>query len=224
MKTKYWIGAVAVTAAAAVGVGLVAHHEVAEARGYGDGYGQSGGYGGGYGREAYRDEADGPRRGMRERWGRYGHGHGHHRRRGRGARLEDLFKRADTDGDGAVSKAELDAAREARFKEMDTDGSGKVSAEEIVAWRMKRRAERWIARRDADGDGELSLDETPNRTDRIMRFDLDENGVVTRTELRLARPGVFRRPPPLDRAPTPAPETETAPVPEAETAPAPLDE
>lgn len=117
-------------------------------------------------------------------------GHGGFGERGergdRGARIEMLFERADLNGDGALTMAEIEAARAEVFAEMDADGSGGVDAAELAEWRIRQTAERAVSRRDADGDGVLSLDEIPFRAERLARFDLDENGEITRTELEAA--------------------------------------
>jgi hypothetical protein len=43
------------------------------------------------------------------------------------------FQKADTDGDGAVSKAEFLAQAEERFGKMDVNGDGLVTKDEVVA-------------------------------------------------------------------------------------------
>jgi Ca2+-binding EF-hand superfamily protein len=85
--------------------------------------------------------------------------------RGRGPMAD-----ADTDGDGVVSRAEMDAALEARiadrtaemrehmsgmFDAMDRDGNGLVTREE-----MQQHA---FDRLDADGDGYITEDEARDR-------------------------------------------------------------
>ncbi len=64
-------------------------------------------------------------------------------------RFDALFRRADADGDGALSRAEAQAAlpRLARkFGRVDADGDGRISLEEAHAWLDLRRAP---VRRDA---------------------------------------------------------------------------
>lgn len=105
----------------------------------------------------------------------------------RGARLERMFERADQNGDGVVTMAEIQQSRASTFAEIDVDADGGVTAEELVAWRMTNRAERAVARFDDNGDGVLSLEEFPFRGDRMARFDLNEDGEITRAELELVR-------------------------------------
>jgi hypothetical protein len=51
-----------------------------------------------------------------------------------------LMKRADTNDDGIVSKAEFMAQSEKRFSKIDTDGNDELSAEELKAARSKMKA------------------------------------------------------------------------------------
>ena len=68
--------------------------------------------------------------------------------RHRGPHGEKMFEKIDTDGDGAISKAESMAFHEARFNEMDANKDGKVTKEEGKAHFEAKRAE-WKAKRDA---------------------------------------------------------------------------
>ena len=49
------------------------------------------------------------------------------------------MKRADGDGDGAISKAEYDAQSAERFGKLDANGDGKIDATEMQAQRGKKR-------------------------------------------------------------------------------------
>ncbi|WP_068112924.1 EF-hand domain-containing protein [Tropicimonas marinistellae] len=80
------------------------------------------------------------------------------------------FSQLDTDGDGKVTPAEMQAfpaARAAeRFKAADADGDGAISKEELTAsieqMRANRdiaRAEAMLSRLDTDGDGTISQEE-----------------------------------------------------------------
>ena len=64
------------------------------------------------------------------------------------------FDRLDTNGDGVVTEAELDARQTERFKKKDTDGDGMISEEEF-----KARAHGRFVRADADGNGEITREE-----------------------------------------------------------------
>ena len=73
-------------------------------------------------------------------------GEGRKARRGgkRGGHMA-MLQRADTDGDKSISRAEFQAAVDARFARADTDGNGEISAAEREAMkqaRQERRAQR----------------------------------------------------------------------------------
>jgi hypothetical protein len=53
-----------------------------------------------------------------------------------------MLRRADTNGDKAVTREEFDAAMEARFNRADKDGSGTISSEERKAAREAMREQR----------------------------------------------------------------------------------
>lgn len=52
------------------------------------------------------------------------------------------MKRADSDGDGAITKAEFDAQSAQRFAKLDANGDGKIDATEMQAERGKKRGAR----------------------------------------------------------------------------------
>jgi Ca2+-binding EF-hand superfamily protein len=53
-----------------------------------------------------------------------------------------MLKKADSDGDGAVTRAEFDAAVAARFAHADSNGDGSISAEERKAAHAGHREHR----------------------------------------------------------------------------------
>src|SRR5262245_9287909 len=61
-----------------------------------------------------------------------------------GGHHKDMLAEIDTDGDGAVSKAEFLAFHEKRFAEIDTNSDGKIEKAEAEAkkaeWKEKRKA------------------------------------------------------------------------------------
>jgi Ca2+-binding EF-hand superfamily protein len=103
-----------------------------------------------------------------------------------GERMEAL----DTNGDGDISREEVDAVRAERFAATDTDGDGLISAEEFSAAaearEVQQRAERHAAifeHLDTDGDGTLSNGELSPQIDHMFSMvDSDEDGVITLAE------------------------------------------
>ena len=103
------------------------------------------------------------------------------------------FTELDTDGNGELTLAELQAHGAARFAETDTNGDGFLSAEELVAAaegrseaRITRFVDRMIEHRDANDDGLLSAEEMAPKGDRAERMlkhvDADENGTISEEE------------------------------------------
>ena len=111
--------------------------------------------------------------------------------------LQFDFKAFDKDGDGKVTRAEVQAGRAERVKGIDADGDGLLSADEMIAAdlaqetaRIEARVKGRIAVQDADGDGKLSAAEMmvpPGPARLFDRIDADRDGTVTEAELAQAR-------------------------------------
>ena len=109
--------------------------------------------------------------------------------------------RADTDGDGRVSRAEATAAGAERsgawFDKLDADKDGYVTQEETRQARetrrgaMREKAEEHFKAADSNGDGQLSLDEVqakmPKLAERFGTLDKDKNGFLSKSELQRPR-------------------------------------
>ncbi|HUQ08984.1 MAG TPA: hypothetical protein VM146_01620 [Steroidobacteraceae bacterium] len=119
--------------------------------------------------------------------------------------------RADTDGDGKVSKDEAAALHDKKqgdwFDKTDANKDGFLTEDEIQNGRdarrdhmrgeMKARMEQRFKEADANNDGQLSLDEVqaklPRLADRFNTLDADQNGMLSKDELK--RSGSGHRPP-----------------------------
>ncbi|MBL8548361.1 MAG: hypothetical protein JNJ73_00145 [Hyphomonadaceae bacterium] len=98
--------------------------------------------------------------------------------------------RADSNGDGQITREEANAARARMFARLDANGDGFISEADRDARRQaaeQRRAERF-ARMDANRDGKVSQAEfnaAPHPG--FDRIDANHNGVLERAELDAAR-------------------------------------
>lgn len=114
-------------------------------------------------------------------------------RRHRGHSIERLLERFDTNKDGKLSQAELDAARKDLLASHDADKDGKLSLEEFATlWLevMRRRMVRSFQRLDEDGDAVVTLEEfqKPFGTT-VETLDRNGDGVLSRDDRRPGKPG-----------------------------------
>lgn len=119
----------------------------------------------------------------------------------------ERFKAADSNKDGALSRAEWDAAQRANdpFTRMDSNKDGKVTEAEMQAFGDMMRAERggrkggrgegrgdpaaFFAAADGNKDGALSSAEwqaAGRKPEGMARIDSDKDGTVSRTEFDTA--------------------------------------
>lgn len=110
-----------------------------------------------------------------------------------GSRAPISFEALDVDGNGEITQAEMSQYRMARLAEADTNGDGMLSIAEIEARgaeRAKTRAERMMQRLDADNDGLLSSEELSTQSGRARMFDridADGSGSVSKEEFDSAQ-------------------------------------
>jgi len=121
------------------------------------------------------------------------------------------FEELDTNGDGQITQDEMQARAKTRFDDADTNGDGKLSVEEMTATAEKRmqdrmqrgadkiakRTERMIEKRDANGDGLLTmaeLEDGNSRGDRLFeRLDKDGDGVISAEEFEAMQKRMMKR-------------------------------
>lgn len=121
-------------------------------------------------------------------WGKGGPGWG-------GGPAMMMFKRADANNDGVITRDEAQALRDSTFASFDTDKNGTVNVGEIDTGlttkfeQMKIRARyRLLSRFDANGDGQISKEEfSQNALTRFDRADVNNDGKVTRDEIANTR-------------------------------------
>ena len=110
----------------------------------------------------------------------------------------------DTNGDGKITLAEMQASRVARMMQADTNHDGKISKAEFVT-SMQQRAARWggnggggppggidemFKRQDLNGDGYITKAEIEQATaQRFARMDTAHKGYLTPDEMHEGRPG-----------------------------------
>jgi Ca2+-binding EF-hand superfamily protein len=120
--------------------------------------------------------------------------------------------RADTNGDGKISKEEAAALHDKLqggwFDKTDLDKDGFVSQDELRQARdtrqggrheeMKARMEQRFKEADANGDGQISLDEAqakmPRLAERFSTLDSDKNGLLSKDEMRNGAKGGRAKP------------------------------
>ncbi len=127
--------------------------------------------------------------------------------RGRGGMGERMMGRADTNGDGLISKAENRAMLEARFARMDADNDGSIEAGERGK-KMGKRGEGRGGKRggrggsgmmmaDTDKDGVITRAEYDAQSaQRFTKLDSNNDGRITKDEMRAGRPQRGNMPPP----------------------------
>jgi hypothetical protein len=106
---------------------------------------------------------------------------------GPGHRGHWLFQEMDTNKDGKISQAEIQAFEAARAAEIDANHDGVITADEVRAFREKERAKREaaeLARMDTNGDGTVSVQEyEAAQTWRLARMDRNGDGTIDERDM-----------------------------------------
>ncbi|MET0245343.1 MAG: hypothetical protein ABW182_01220 [Sphingomonas sp.] len=101
--------------------------------------------------------------------------------RGRGG----MLMRADSNGDGVITREEFIAASDARFARMDVEKDGKLTAAERQG---RRGGGRMGAALDHNGDGFVTLDEQRAQAARSFdRLDRNKDGQIDSSEIAAMR-------------------------------------
>ena len=112
------------------------------------------------------------------------------RGRGRGMAMLENF---DTNGDGQVTQAEIDAARADRFAAFDTDGNGVLNFQEYETLWLGAMHERMVDRfqnLDNDGDSVVTAQEfVVPFASVVNRMDRNEDGVLSADDMGRHRRG-----------------------------------
>ena len=110
------------------------------------------------------------------------------------------FGKADTNGDGKLSRAEAEKAMPylaGKFDSIDTNKDGQLSRSELSAWKKAHKGERQakaaerFKHADTDGDGAISRAEAEKHAPRLVKkfdqIDSNKDGKLTQEELRAYR-------------------------------------
>jgi hypothetical protein len=96
--------------------------------------------------------------------------------------LEALLSKFDTNKDGKITKAQIDAVLADQMKKYDTDGDGTLSLSEYQALfddQMHETMVRSFQALDREGAGKVTLDELRAPIDRLVqRLDRNHTGVI----------------------------------------------
>jgi len=110
------------------------------------------------------------------------------------------FKKTDADGNGTLSRAEVQKSMPRlaeKFDQIDSNKDGQLSRGELHAWKKAHRGERQakaaerFKHADTNGDGKISRAEAEKNAPRLAKkfdaIDANKDGQLTRDELRAYR-------------------------------------
>jgi len=112
----------------------------------------------------------------------------HHGPGGHGARAGMLFEKFDVNGDGSVTRAEIDETRGAKLQAADGNADAQLTLEEFQTLWLEMTRPMMVDRfqdLDEDGNGQVTEAELGRPLDNMFVFlDRNEDGSITQQELR----------------------------------------
>lgn len=103
-----------------------------------------------------------------------------------GNKAERMLKRYDTNNDGKIEQAEIQAALTKGFTKLDKNANGSIDLEEFKDRRKMRNRgnpEKRFERLDKNGDKLLSKEEFITTRPFLERLDSNKDGILTHDEL-----------------------------------------
>jgi hypothetical protein len=105
--------------------------------------------------------------------------------------MRQLLERADTNGDGDITRAEFDRVRSEMFARLDRNGDGNVDSKDRPRMFGERfdQAYRMLVSLDTDGNRRISRAELANgEAPAFVAGDTNGDNVLSRTEIAALRP------------------------------------
>lgn len=111
----------------------------------------------------------------------------------RAAMVDRMFERFDLDGDGRITRDEIEQVMAERSAALDTDGDGYVDRDEFVAVAQERAADRAGRHFDriADGEDRIAVDALSESWGGrlIARVEASDDAALTRDDFQRTRRG-----------------------------------
>ncbi|MTI42751.1 Ca2+-binding EF-hand superfamily protein [Roseibium hamelinense] len=121
----------------------------------------------------------------------------HHHAHGPRGQMRAVFNYMDADGNGTVTRAEFEQARDALYALADPDGAGSFQLDgfrNIFAEVSNDRVVRMFQRLDKDGSLEITQEEFAAPTSNLVeRLDRNQDGVVTKADMQRGKHGKKHR-------------------------------